>query len=85
MENLIRNRILLFFQIQHKSGALSLKSTEKDKVNKLENNTDHMMETESTQEDSTLVRGRGTSIYEKMSKEQMIQAGRTQFNKVHSL
>ncbi|VDK85719.1 unnamed protein product [Litomosoides sigmodontis] len=71
-------------EITHKSGELSSKSTQADRGSSVQNNTYQLVVTQSTQDDSTLSRGRGTSIYEKMTKEQMLRAGRTQFNKLSS-
>uniref|UniRef100_A0A158Q8A8 G_PROTEIN_RECEP_F3_4 domain-containing protein n=1 Tax=Elaeophora elaphi TaxID=1147741 RepID=A0A158Q8A8_9BILA len=72
------------YKLKYKSGVLSLKSTQTDKGNSAQSNTYQMLGTQSTQDDSTLTRGRGTSIYEKMTKEQMLRAGKTQFNKLSS-
>uniref|UniRef100_A0A915Q3F7 DUF4005 domain-containing protein n=1 Tax=Setaria digitata TaxID=48799 RepID=A0A915Q3F7_9BILA len=71
-------------EITVKSGAVSLKSTQTEKASSARSNTTQKIVTKSTQDDSTLARGRGTSIYEKMTKEQMIRAGKKQFDKLSS-
>ncbi|KAL3993839.1 hypothetical protein ACH3XW_19240 [Acanthocheilonema viteae] len=74
----------VIFSNIRKSGVLSLRSTQTDEESSTQSNAYQMTVTQSTQDDSTLTRGRGTSIYEKMTKEQMLQAGKTQFNKLSS-
>ncbi|EFO19978.1 hypothetical protein LOAG_08514 [Loa loa] len=74
-----------FYKFQQLNELLSIKSTQTEKGSSARsNNTYQMVVTQSTQDDSVLARGRGTSIYEKMTKEQMLQAGKKQFNKLNS-